>query len=242
MSVWYNIDRYYTRAERSEYVSCCKGVRTLARSATCHGYLQTWYDKSAVSMMHQEYMEGDWVGMDQYIAFLRGINVGGKNKISMSELKELFEQNGFRNVVTYINSGNIIFSTDNNDESKLKEECESLIFARFQLEIPVSILSVKELSAAYDHAPSWWGKDKDSKHNAIFIIPPVTVEEVFETVGEIKPEYETVAYYGRVVFWSAPLKTFSRTRWSKIVGSSLYDSITIRNSNTVIKLLELTKS
>lgn len=101
--------------------------------------------------------------MDQYIAFLRGINVGGKNKISMSELKELFEQNGFRNVVTYINSGNIIFSTDNNDESKLKEECEALIFARFQLEIPVSILSVKELSAAYDHAPSWWGKDKTSK-------------------------------------------------------------------------------
>ncbi|WP_312106289.1 DUF1697 domain-containing protein [Lachnoclostridium sp.] len=106
---------------------------------------------------------------------------------------------------------------------------------------PVSIISVSDLSAAYDHAPLWWGQDKDSKHNAIFIIPPITVEEVFEEVGEIKPEYETVAYFGRVVFWSAPLKTFSRTRWSKIVGSSLYDSITIRNSNTVTKLLQLTK-
>lgn len=179
--------------------------------------------------------------MEQYIAFLRGINVGGKNKISMPELKEVFEQNGFNNVVTYINSGNIIFSSDIDDEKKLKEECEALITARFRLIIPVSIISVKDLSAAYEHAPLWWGQDKDSKHNAIFIIPPVTVEEVFEEVGEIKPEYETVAYYGRVVFWSAPLNTFSRTRWSKIVGSSLYDSITIRNSNTVIKLLQLIK-
>lgn len=179
--------------------------------------------------------------MEQYIAFLRGINVGGKNKISMSELKQSFEQNGFQNVITYINSGNVIFSSDNNDENKLKEECEALISVRFQMKIPVSIVSVKDLADAYDHAPLWWGQDKDSKHNAIFIIPPVTVEEVFEQVGVIKPEYETVAYYGRVVFWSAPIKTFSRTRWSKIVGSSLYDSVTIRNSNTVIKLLQLTK-
>ncbi|ABX42136.1 DUF1697 domain-containing protein [Lachnoclostridium phytofermentans] len=179
--------------------------------------------------------------MEQYIAFLRGINVGGKNKISMPELKEVFEQNGFNDVLTYINSGNIIFSSCNDDENKLKEECEALITRRFQLEIPVSIISVRDLSAAYDHAPSWWGQDKDSKHNAIFIIPPVTVEKVFEEVGEIKPEYETVAYFGRVVFWSAPLNTFSRTRWSKIVGSSLYNSITIRNSNTVIKLLQLAK-
>ncbi len=179
--------------------------------------------------------------MERYIAFLRGINVGGKNKISMPELKELFEQNGFLDVITYINSGNIIFSSDNNDESKLKEECEACIADRFQMKIPVAIISVKDLSAAYDHAPLWWGQDKDSKHNAIIIIPPVTVEEVFEEVGEIKPEYEAVAYYGRVVFWSAPLKTFSRTRWSKIVGTSLYDSITIRNANTVIKLLQLVK-
>jgi uncharacterized protein (DUF1697 family) len=179
--------------------------------------------------------------MERYIAFLRGINVGGKNKISMPELKELFEQNGFLNVVTYINSGNIIFSSENNDENKLKEECEALIAVRFQMKIPVVIISAKDLSAAYDHAPLWWGQDKDSKHNAIIIIPPVTVEEAFEEVGEIKPEYEAIAYYGRVVFWSAPLKTFSRTRWSKIVGTPLYDSITIRNSNTVIKLLQLVK-
>lgn len=179
--------------------------------------------------------------MEKYIAFLRGINVGGKNKVSMPELKTLFEQSGFEDVVTYINSGNVIFSSDENDESRLKERCEAFIANTFQLNIPVSIVSVKDLSAAHDHAPQWWDQDKDSKHNAILIIPPTTVEEVFAEVGAIKPEYEKVDYFGRVIFWSAPIKTFSRTRWSKIVGSAVYDSITIRNANTIKKLLQLAK-
>jgi len=57
--------------------------------------------------------------------------------------------------------------------------------------------------------------------STIFILPPITVDEVFKEVGAIKPEYEKVDHYGRVVFWSAPIKTFSRTRWSKVVGSSV---------------------
>lgn len=116
--------------------------------------------------------------MEKYIAFLRSINVGGKNKVQIPQLKELFKQNGFDNVVTYINSGNLIFPRDSTDEKKLKE----------------------------DHAPSWWGQDKDSKHNAIFIIPPATVDEVFKEVGTIKPEYEKVDHYARVVFWSEKCK------------------------------------
>lgn len=118
--------------------------------------------------------------MEKYIAFMRGVNVGGKNKVSMPELKELFEQNGFKDVVTYINSGNIIFSRDNTDEKKLKEESEVLIANKFQMNIPVIIVSVHDLSTALNHAPSWWGQDKDSKHNAIFVLPPTTVEEVFK--------------------------------------------------------------
>lgn len=179
--------------------------------------------------------------MKKYIALLRGINVGGKNKLSMPELKEQFKQNGYNHVITYINSGNIIFSAGHTDEIKLKEECEALIANKFQLNIPVVIISNDDLTAALNHAPSWWDKDKDSKHNVIFIIPPITVDKVFEEVGAIKLDYEKVDYYGRVIFWSAPIKTFSRTRWSKVVSSSVYDSITIRNANTVKKLLQLAK-
>lgn len=177
--------------------------------------------------------------MKKYIALLRGINVGGNSKISMSELRELFEQSGFQKVSTYINSGNVIFSSDNTDEILLKEECEKLILQRFHLNILVAVITAEDLISALQHAPSWWGEDKASKHNAIFVIPPATTEEIIHAVGEAKPEYEKVDCYGRVIFWSAPIDTFSRTRWSKVVGSAVYDSITIRNSNTAKKLLEL---
>lgn len=179
--------------------------------------------------------------MGKYIALLRGINVGGKNKVSMRELKEILEHNGFYDVVTYINSGNIIFSSENTDEKKLKEDWEELIENNFQLKIPVLIISVNDLISAFNHAPAWWDKDNDSKHNAIFILPPTSVNEVFNGVGEIMPEYEKVDYYGRVIFWSAPITTFSRTRWSKVVKSSVYNSITIRNANTIKQILQLAK-
>lgn len=179
--------------------------------------------------------------MNKYIILLRGINVGGKNKVSMKELKELFEKNGFFNVITYINSGNLIFSSEDSDVEFLKSKCEELIMEKFKLAITVTVILADDLFESLSNAPKWWDVDKESKHNALFVIPPMSVDEVFKEVGEIKPEYEKVGHYGRVIFWSAPIKTFSRTRWSNIVGSSIYNSITIRNSNTVKKLLELCK-
>ncbi|MEQ8156597.1 MAG: DUF1697 domain-containing protein [Clostridiaceae bacterium] len=177
--------------------------------------------------------------MKKYIVLLRGINVGGKNKVSMKELKKLFEKNEFHDVTTYINSGNIIFSSEDSDIEFLKKKCEALISEKFMLDLPVMVISADDVFEALRNAPDWWDVDKESKHNAIFVIPPTTVDEVFQKVGEIKPEYEKAGHFGRIIFWSAPIKTFSRTRWSKVVGSSVYSSITIRNSNTVKKLMEL---
>ena len=62
--------------------------------------------------------------MNRYIAFLRGINISGKNKIVMSELKEKFEQINFTDVSTYLNSGNVIFSSENDDIAELKHSIE----------------------------------------------------------------------------------------------------------------------
>jgi uncharacterized protein (DUF1697 family) len=179
--------------------------------------------------------------MTKYISLLRGVNVGGKNKISMPELKIAFEKRGFENVVTYINSGNILFGSDLG-LPEAKAACENLIEAGFGLKIAVCIITVDHLTEAIKHAPNWWNSDADSTHNAIFAIPPATAEEIFSSVGEAKPEYEKISYYGSVIFWSASLKTYSRTRWSKIVqNKAVYNLITIRNANTTLKLAALAK-
>jgi uncharacterized protein (DUF1697 family) len=176
----------------------------------------------------------------KYIALLRGINVGGNNKVSMAELKQCFESLGFENVQTYINSGNVIFDEPETDIASLVETCERAIEKSFGFHVICSVISSTDLHQAVSNAPEWWGIENDDKHNAIFVIPPVTTAEIMEKVGEAKPEYEKIASYGQVIFWSAQLKTFSRTRYSKIVGTSMYKSVTIRNANTTKKLVELT--
>ena len=177
--------------------------------------------------------------MTKYIALLRGINVGGKNKISMEELKAVFEREGFLNVVTYINSGNILFDSDL-DESSVKAVCEELITTNFDLDIPIGIITNEEIAEAITNAPEWWNRDPDAKHNAIFVISPATAKEICEQIGIIKPEYEKMDYYGKVIFWSAPVKTFSRTRLSKAVhDTKINRKITVRNANTTIRLMQM---
>lgn len=175
----------------------------------------------------------------RYVALLRGINVGGNNKVPMADLRACFEEIGHENVRTYINSGNVIFESSETDLVKLVLGCEHAIEKRFGFPVRVSVISGVELQSALEHAPAWWDKDPESKHNAIFVIAPATAKEIMKAVGEAKPEYEKVADKGNVIFWSAPIKTFSRTRWIGIVGTSAYKDVTIRNANTAKKLLEL---
>jgi len=178
--------------------------------------------------------------MKKYIALLRGINVGGKNKISMAELKRGFEELGFLDVVTYINSGNVIFNSDIQANHELSQAIESMIVDKFKINTPVAIVEVTELSAVYKNAPIWWNtSDKEIYDNAIFVIYPTSVEDVYKAVGEAIPEYEKTAHYNNVIFWSFQLKTYSKARWSKIVSSKVNNSVTIRTANTVRKLLEI---
>lgn len=175
----------------------------------------------------------------QYIVLLRGINVGGKNKVSMNDLKTCFNNAGFLNAMTYINSGNVIFTSEEKSTIKLAEKCKEIIHKQFGFPINLALIDVKTLQAALEHVPAWWDNDPNSKHNAMFVIQPATAEEVIKEAGQIKPEYEHLYAYKEIIFWSAPLKTYSLTQWSKIVGTKAYQSITIRNANTTKKLLEL---
>ncbi len=172
------------------------------------------------------------------IALLRGINVGGNNKVAMPELKSCFERAGFKNVQTYINSGNVIFESTQTSNAKLVEACETAIEKQFGFRVVCSVIIAEELLAALECAPMWWNNG-NAKHNAIFVIAPKSATDIMAEVGEAKPEYEKVAAHHPIIFWSAPLETFGRTRYSKIVGTKAYQSITIRNANTTLKLAEL---
>jgi uncharacterized protein (DUF1697 family) len=180
--------------------------------------------------------------MLEYIALLRGANVGGNNKIGMSELKTVFSGAGFANILTYINSGNVLFDSEIADESAIARQCEEAIEACFGLKIRVCVISTADLIEAVNHAPPWWNNDPEFSHNAAFVLPPATAAEVIAEAGEIKPEYEKRDRFGRVIFWSVRKAVISRTRWSRIVSiKSAYGHMTVRNANTAMKLYEMAR-
>lgn len=176
--------------------------------------------------------------MKRYIALLRGINISGKNKIAMSELKNCFAELGFAEIVTYLNSGNVIFSSAIEDKDVLSNKVQLMIKDRFHLEIPVFIILQEELAELLKNAPDWWGDDnREIYDNLIFLMPPLSYEEFYDEIGVPKAEYESVYHYKNVVFWSFSRKDHQKTNWwSKTAGSGVSGRITIRTANTVRKI------
>lgn len=177
--------------------------------------------------------------MRRCIALLRGINVSGKNKISMPELKKAFEELGFSEVKTYLNSGNVIFSNAVDDNNILSDKIKAMIKDSFDLDIPVFIFSQEELEEMLSNAPDWWGKDnKEIYDNIIFLIPPLSYAEFYDEIGNPKTEYEKVHHYQNAVFWLFSRKDYQKTNWwRETARANIKDRITIRTANTVRKIM-----
>lgn len=177
--------------------------------------------------------------MKRYIALLRGINISGKNKISMSELKKGFTELGFAEVATYLNSGNVIFSSTIGDENVFSNMIKLMIKERFDLNIPVFVVLQEELEQLLNNAPDWWGNDnKEIYDNLIFIMPSLSYEEFYDEIGSPKAEYEKVHNYKKVIFWSFSRKDYQKTNWwSKTANANISNEITIRTANTVRKIV-----
>lgn len=179
--------------------------------------------------------------MNRYIAFLRGINVSGKNKIPMAELKIGFEELGFRDVKTHLNSGNVAFSSEEDSIGYFTNQIEIMIQNQFGFNIPVFIISKEELEDILHNAPDWWGNEnKDIYDNLIFMIPPTTFSEVFQEIGAPKEELEKIKDYKEAIFWSFSRKDYQKTNWwSKTASTNISNRLTIRTANTVRKIVKM---
>lgn len=179
--------------------------------------------------------------MKRFVAFLRGINISGKNKVSMAELKKGFENIGFKEVKTYLNSGNVIFSSEKDNREYFIDQIETMLKNRFDFDIPVFVISKEELEDILHNAPNWWGSEnKEIYDNLIFIMPPTTFANVFNELGEPKKELEKIMNYKEVIFWSFSRKDYRKTNWwSKTASANISSKFTIRTANNVRKIVAI---
>ncbi|MGB6778004.1 MAG: DUF1697 domain-containing protein [Planococcus citreus] len=174
-----------------------------------------------------------------YAALLRGINVGGNNKINMKELKEAFEQAGMSSVKTYINSGNIVFKDARNKE-QVTLVLEEAIFEHFGLRIKVLVYLFDEYSRIAQAVPTEWANNERLKSDVLFLWQQADDERVLEQLP-LKQEIDRVQYVPGAILWSVDRGQVTKSGMAKIVGTKLYKLVTVRNVNTVRNIYNLMK-
>ena len=179
--------------------------------------------------------------MNRYIAFLRGVNISGKNKVPMAQLKTGFEELGLVEVKTYLNSGNVLFSSSRDDTGALAGQIERMITAKFGWDIPVFLILKRELEDILQNAPAWWGTGgKEQYDNLIFIMPPAVFAQVLDEIGAPREGLEQIQNYKNAIFWSFSRKDYQKTVWwPKTASAAIGRKLTIRTANTVRKLAQL---
>ena len=173
-----------------------------------------------------------------YIALFRGINVGGNNKVEMKKLKSLLERTGFENVVTYINSGNVIFKKSGGvSEAELARIIVHAVKDEFQLDLKIVVINSNHLDAICREIPADWVKNDEMRTDVLFLWEKYDYPGVLDIIKY--KEVDNVKYVPGALVWNVREKDYTKSNMVKLVGTDLYRHITIRNVNTVRKLHEM---
>ena len=174
-----------------------------------------------------------------YVALLRGINVGGSNLIRMPALKACFEDQGLRDVATYIQSGNVLFSAARENPVALTARIEKALSKTFSYQSRVVLRSFEQMKAIVEGAPKGFGRrPAEYRYDVIFLKHPVTAAEAMKSLTA-NPGVDRVFAGDGVVYFSRLISRAAESHLSRVVGKPIYQDMTIRNWNTTGKLLAL---
>jgi uncharacterized protein (DUF1697 family) len=180
-----------------------------------------------------------------YVALLRGINVGGKNIVNMNKLATVFESCGFSSVSTYINSGNVFFDAGSTTTPKsvpyLTDVISEAIRDEFGFEVPVLIKERSEIISIATAIPVDWVNKGDLKSDVAYLFPDADTPEILNRLP-FNRDYIKIIYIRGAVFWSLDIKDYSKSKLNNIVGTEIYKLMTIRNVNTARRLAGHLKS
>jgi uncharacterized protein (DUF1697 family) len=171
----------------------------------------------------------------RYVALLRGINVGGKNLIRMPALKAAFEAEGFDDVSTYIQSGNVLFSTSGG-AGELTDRIEAMLADAFDYVPTVVVRSRKQMQGIVAGAPKGFGtQPAEYRYDVIFLKEPLSAKTAFKAVPT-NPAVDAAHAGNGVLYFARLTAKATASRMGKIVSSPIYPRVTIRNWNTATKL------
>jgi uncharacterized protein (DUF1697 family) len=174
-----------------------------------------------------------------YVAFLRGVNVGGKSIVSMAVIKEALVTLGLAEVRTYLNSGNVIFSTRASHVPRLTARIEKALEQHSGMAIKVLVIDHMALKRLVEAIPTKWVDDKTMRTYVLLLWKELDDRSILDRLP-IKLGVDELRYTPGAVVWRVDRENVGRSQMNRIVGTPLYKKITIRSANTVRKLCDLT--
>ena len=176
----------------------------------------------------------------RYALLLRGINVGGKNKVVMADLKKDLARLSFENPVSYINSGNLFFDSEEQEE-RIREILTAYFSRSYDFPLPFVLVSSAMLQKETANLPTWWQDETAFRRDVLFYLSETDRESVQELAGSWANDKELL-HFGQTAFFyrnSDQADYLKSNYYKKLLKSIFYKSLTIRNWKTFQKILEL---
>jgi len=178
--------------------------------------------------------------VETWLILLRGINVGGNRIIPMSDLRDVFADMGYHDPVTYIQSGNVVVGSRRRRTTRTAPAIERTLEDAFGYDARVVIRDTPQMAKTVRGIPKDWDLDDGStRHDVIFLTDAVVAKGLIDPTT-LKPEVESLSVGDGVLYWSAPIRTLTRTSMMrKLSTHPSYPQMTIRNLRTTLRLYEI---
>lgn len=173
-----------------------------------------------------------------FVALLRGINVGGKDTVAMGRLKTCFEDLGFSEVRTYLNSGNVVFETGRTSPRALETKIEKALEKDFRFPIRVLVRRGQEIDRVVRSIPVAWKGSKTHRCNVIFLSPAIDKPSILKALRP-RDGVDDIAYRRGAVLWAVSFKGLNKSGLQRVIGDPIYKEMTIRSVSTTVKLHDL---
>ena len=173
----------------------------------------------------------------RYVALLRGINVGKGPRVPMKTLKSLLEGLGLTDVLTYLNSGNVMFESGHS-ASELTQLIEEELERSFGAKVPTLVKTATQMIQIAESIPAEWGSNEAEQTYVAYLFSDVAKPGLVDELP-IKRQFMSIFYAHEAIVWNIKRENYNRSQITKIAGHSSYARMTTRNVNTARKLAAL---
>lgn len=177
--------------------------------------------------------------MEIRVGFFRGLNVGGKNKLSMTDLKQIFLDLDFADVQTQGNTGIILYCQEDTKNKLTDYQISTEVFNQTAVATQYISMSFDELSFLMEHLPDWWNENKDWRHNVILLLENYPSNTIMSNFPSLDSSIEKVVVVNNIIFWSSTFSDRSlyyKSQYRQLIKHEAYPFMTIRNANSLSKL------